>query len=326
MAEPARVSSVGCQPVPDWETSCVTLVLPTAAMYAYNRDLAALELFYAELCRTLAEAETVACVVPDPASVEKMVRLSGLPAACFPVGELPDLWVRDFAPIPTLSGPVKFRYDPLYTSSKLNRKVDEGFRRYLRRRDVSFRSVDLALEGGNLTHNGDGVAVVTEKLFARNRPSTREQVVEALREALGLERVVVLPAEPGDRTGHIDGMLRFVGERSFVVNVYPHLGAGSRFRRRLERILAEELSDFERIELPYHASPEKIDGWYDARGNYANFLRTRSRVYLPVYGIPEDEQALGVFESLVPGRVTPVDASLVARYGGALHCISWNRP
>ena len=37
--------------VPDWETDAVTLVLPTAEMYAYNRDLAALELCYADLCR-----------------------------------------------------------------------------------------------------------------------------------------------------------------------------------------------------------------------------------------------------------------------------------
>lgn len=323
MAEPARVSSPP-RAVPDWETSRVTLVLPTAAMFAYNRDLAALELFYADLCRTLAEAEQVSCVVPDRASVEKMGRLSGLPPDRFPVGELPDLWVRDFAPIPTLSGSVKFRYDPLYTSRKLNRQVDESFRAYLRAHEVPFRTVDLALDGGNLVHNGAGVAVVTEKLFTRNRPSTRDRVVEGLREALGLERVVVLPAEPEDRTGHVDGMLRFVGEQSFVVNVYPHLPEGSRFRRRLDRVLEEELGDFERIELPYHASAEKLDGWYDARGNYANFLRTRHRLYLPVYGIPEDREARRVFETLLPGRVTPIDASLVARYGGALHCISWN--
>ncbi len=253
-----------------------------------------------------------------------MVRLSGLPASCFAVGELPDLWVRDFAPLPTGAGPAKFRYDPLYTSRKLNRQVDESFRAYLRGRDVSFREIDLALDGGNLVHNGAGVAVATEKLFVRNRAGGREAVFERLQEALGLERLVVVPAEPEDRTGHVDGMLRFVDERRFVVNDYHGLEGAERFQRRFERALEEQLADFERIELPYHAAPEKLDGWYDARGNYANFLRTRHRLYLPAYGIPEDREAQQVFEALLPGQVTPIDASLVSRYGGALHCISWN--
>jgi agmatine deiminase len=323
VAEPATQTSIS-RLVPDWETDRVTLVLPTAEMATYNRHLAALELFYADFCRDLSRHETVTCVVPDAPSVEKMVRLSGLAPESFVLDTIPDIWIRDFAPIPSASGGIKFRYDPLYTSRRLNREVDESFRDYLRRHDVRFQTSEICLEGGNLVHNGAGVAVATEKLFVRNRPASRDRVVNDLRQALGLERLVLVPAEPEDRTGHVDGMLRFVDERTLVVNDYSSLEGGARFRRRLERVLERELAGFERIELPYHACSEKLDGWYDARGNYANFFLTRRRLYLPAYGIPEDEDARELFETLFPGRVSPVDASLVARYGGSLNCITWN--
>ena len=168
------------------------------------------------------------------------------------------------------------------------------------------------------------MGIATERLFTANRGTPRAEVVERIRRALDLERLILVSPEPEDRTGHVDGMLRFVSERLLLVNDYATVRGCGRFWERLERVLDRELPDVERVLLPYPVSGQKRDGWYDARGDYANSLLTRRRIYVPVYGLPEDEAALAIFERLFPGRVSRVDAAPVARYGGSLNCITWN--
>jgi agmatine deiminase len=309
--------------IPDWRTDRVTVVLPTAEMYVYNRDLSDLELFYADFVAELARHDTITCLVGDEGQARKLERLSRLGPGVFQVAPIPDIWVRDFAPFVSSRGAIKFRYAPAHISKKLNRAIDASILEHLESEGIRVKVEDLAFEGGNLTHDGR-VGVATRKVFGRNPGRSQPEVLETLRRALGLERLVVVPVEPGDRTGHVDGMLRFVDEGRLVMNDYAGLDGAGSFPRRLLEALDRELPDVERIPLPYQWSSARRDGWYDARGNYANFLRTSRRTYVPVYGGSQDEAALEIFEELFPGRVSPVDARVVARYGGSLHCISWN--
>src|SRR5262245_23844158 len=115
-------------------------------MYAYNRDLAALELCYADLCRELARHESVTCLVPDDSHAEKIVVLSGLPREQFPIASIPDIWIRDFAPIPVHGGFVGFRYAPRYTSRKLNQATEGAARRLLPEASPATR-IEVVLEG-----------------------------------------------------------------------------------------------------------------------------------------------------------------------------------
>ena len=127
------------------------------------------------------------------------------------------------------------------------------------------------------------------------------------------EAVAITEKDVDDGTGV--GLL-FIGQ--------PGLEGAASFARRLWVALDEGLPDVERVLLPYRWSSTKRRGWYDARGNYANFLMTANRVYLPVYGVEQDERALQLFEELFPGRVSTIDARVIAAYGGSLHCITWN--
>jgi agmatine deiminase len=293
-------------------------------MYAYNRDLAALELLYADLCREIDRYDELSCLVPDDAHVEKMVRLSGLDAATFPKAGVPDIWIRDFAPLAAEDRYVKFRYEPSYTRKRLNAEVDAAAREYLSREDLPLDCEDLALEGGNFVHNGAGIGIATQKIFSRNRGIPRPELVRRLERALGLKRLVLVPLEPEDRTGHVDGMLRWASEKVLLLNDYSRLEWAERFRIRLTRVLERELPGVDKLLLPYRASSARRNGWYDARGNYANFLLTENRAYVPRYGIPEDESARRVFEGLFPGRVSCIDAGVISKYGGSLNCITWN--
>jgi agmatine deiminase len=309
--------------LPDWQTDHVTLVLPTPEMYAYNEELSSLELFYADFLQELARHDAVTCLVASDAQAKKMERLSGVDASVFEIAPIPDIWIRDFAPFQATHGCVKFRYATPHSPKKLNRAIDAAILARLEARGVAVKVEDLALEGGNLTHNGR-IGISTRRLFDRNRGRRHGEIGEELQRALGLERLVVTPVEPGDRTGHIDGMLRWIGEDRIMLNDYAGIPGAERFHARLLGGLDRELPDVERVVLPYQWAASQRDGWYDARGNYVNFLRTARRVYLPVYGVERDERAIAIFERAFPGRVSTIDARAIAQYGGSLHCITWN--
>ena len=311
----------GIELVPDWDTKRVLLVLPAAEMEAYAPLLPDLERFYAAFMRELARYEDVACLVPDAARAERMMRLSDLGPDHFPCARIPDIWIRDYAPICTRGSFVRFRYDPPRVSKAVNREVTQSFAALLALRRVATQRETLALEGGNFVHNGAGVGLATRVLVARNRG---QRAAERMRHVLGLERLVLIPAEPGDRSDHVDGMLRFAGPDLLLVNDYARLAGGFEFQRRLDEILDRCLPDAIRVTLPYRWSTMRLDGWRDARGNYANFLLTGQRVYVPIYDLPEDQEAECVFESLFPGRVSYVPAAVIARHGGSLNDITWN--
>jgi agmatine/peptidylarginine deiminase len=305
--------------VPDWDTKRVLLVLPVAEMELYGRFLPELEYFYAELLRELARHEEVACLVPDAARAEKMMRLSGLGAEHFLRASLPDIWIRDFAPLCTNGEFVRFDHEP--SADPRAARACRAFAAHLGERRIPARREPIALAGGNFVHNGAGVGVTTRALVVRNRGRA---AAERLRSALGLKRLVLLPQAPGDPRGHVDGMLRFAGPELLVVNDYARLEGGREFQRRLDEILDARLCHALRVMLPFPRSRGTLEGWSDARVNYANFLLTGQRVYVPLFGVPEDREAEAVFECVFPGRTSYVYAGAIARYGGGLNAIGWS--
>jgi agmatine deiminase len=129
-----------------------------------------------------------------------------------------------------------------------------------------------------------------------------------------VDRIVLIPDDPLDFTGHADGMVSAYTNDTVLLNDYrnsdPELGI--RVRRALrEAGLRHEL-------VPY--APQGGT----ALGCYINFLRHIQGVVVPLYGLPEDEQALRRFAELFPWHeVRGLDCRAIAQQGGSLHCITW---
>jgi agmatine deiminase len=87
----------------------------------------------------------------------------------------------------------------------------------------------LVLEGGSIDTNGEGVLLTTEECLLsevqqRNPGVSREQLEEAFREYLGIEKVIWLNRGcAGDDThGHVDDISRFVGTNKILTAVEPN--------------------------------------------------------------------------------------------------------
>src|SRR5690606_22814773 len=56
---------------------------------------------------------------------------------------------------------------------------------------------------------------------------------------------------------------------------------------------------------------------------YANMVFINKTILVPIYGLPEDEEALQTIRETMPGyKVVGINCSQIIPQGGAIHCIT----
>jgi agmatine deiminase len=229
-----------------------------------------------------------------------------------------DVWVRDFMPVPRPGGGwVQFRYAPSYLRTPRERRTITDTAPICAALGLVAQPSPLVVDGGNVVVVGN-MALVTDRVFSENAEVPAAEVRRQLQEVLAVEKLVVIPAHAQDFTGHADGMVQPVDARTVLVSGYRREKPAfvTAFRAALQS------AGLECLELPYN--PYRNRTYTDASGEYVNSLQVASAVLVPVFGLPEDEAALRVYEQAFPEkRIIGIRAEEVARQGGALHCISW---
>ncbi|MEM9998558.1 MAG: agmatine deiminase family protein [Bacteroidota bacterium] len=271
--------------------------------------------FYTAFFEQRAPSDTVLILADSPTALQLRRRL---PQSRIISADVPDIWVRDFAPIQTRAGLFKFRYAPSYLSRRDARHIEDAFVRWLDSVGVRTEIVDLVVDGGNVCYNGTDSAVLTERVLQENAHLSRAEIETMLKDRLGLERVCLIPEEPGDTTGHADGMVAWLSPTCLAVaNLEPSL------RASVLRSVERALPDVEVVALPHAPSEEQWRGFSDASGIYVNLLATPSTLYVPVFGLEADEAALAVVAQRADRAVVPVPVGKVGQMGGSVRCMSW---
>ena len=237
-----------------------------------------------------------------------------------------DIWCRDYMPVQAANDDlIQFVYWPRYLRSKeFAHQITPPYC-YL---DLPFagtvRESVILLDGGAIEICGR-TGIVTERVFEDNYWYARDELSQKLKTTLALERLVVIPIEPGDETGHVDGVVRFVNEQSVIMNDYSRLGDQSAaYGREVLRILNDHgLADIHF--LPYVPNNRRgLGGLPRATGCYINFLKAGELVLLPQFGIQADPQALETCRNVFLGcTVETVNCRELAKDGGVLNCVSW---
>ena len=85
--------------------------------------------------------------------------------------------------------------------------------------------------------------------------------------------------------------------------------------------------------MPYRLTPLPWpDPIYDEDGErlpatYANFLIINGAVLLPVYDVPQDEEAVRIMAGIFPDReIIPIDCRPLIYQHGSLHCVTMQIP
>lgn len=233
---------------------------------------------------------------------------------------LPDIWVRDFLPVQNShSGRLfQFNFSPNYAN------YTSAFTARIRAKTADFfpraQRMPLKLEGGNLitTPFGQAFCLQTRRLFA---PQTEEQLAAEtqIKTAAGVEQVVWLPKEQGDKMAHIDGVMQFLGNTLLISDerADPYLAA------LLQKRLAAIKESCPEVKVEFLPCLGDLTAWgLDARGIYVNFLETSRAVFVPQYTLKEDNAVLKWMQERTPKPVVGVNCAEMARYGGAVRCLT----
>ncbi|MEK6793172.1 MAG: agmatine deiminase family protein [Spirochaetota bacterium] len=241
------------------------------------------------------------------------------PSLCYP-------WLRDYAGFAVRENGRKKIMKPMFapsylpagfalTCEKIGRDIVPGTR---------CETIPLVWDGGNLVHNGEGVAIIDEYMFKRNSrdikttegrvlKKTRAEIIEMLQKKLGITHPIFIPSKRGDWLHHADGYFAFLDARTVAVEMPPPVQVKKALAKLDIKIVTLASC------LPKHSKqyPDSIEG------SYINFLRLGDIILMPRFGAEREcfmknIRILGKY-----AEVEPVDdAEELARFGGLLHCIS----
>lgn len=196
---------------------------------------------------------------------------------------------------------------------------------------------NLVLDGGGVIRC-EGKAILTEKVFLDNPTLSKSEILACLYGALGCDEIIIIPIEPGDDLGHADGIVKFVDEKTVLLNNYLSMDdkIWVDYRDKVSGILQKSGLNVKFMPYAYHKCPQLQDNIFKthypladdnnpAIGYYINFLLTKTCILLPVFGFDEDQDALAVVRECYPRHVViPIYCSQLSMEGGLMNCVTMN--
>jgi agmatine deiminase len=253
-----------------------------------------------------------------------------------------DTWARDHGAITVMNGDEPVLYDFVFNGwgGKFNASSDNLITRQLVEKGViksSLESFEFVLEGGSIESDGMGTLLTTSECLlspGRNPGLDKDQITHFLEEVFGIKKVLWLDhgyLEGDDTDSHIDTLARLCSPSKIAYVKCTsaddeHYEALQKMEEQVKRFTNASGEKYELISLPWP------DACFDSEGmrlpsTYANFLILNNAVLVPVYGVPQDKEALLIMQGIFPERkVIGINCRALIDQHGSLHCISMQYP
>jgi agmatine deiminase len=257
------------------------------------------------------------------------------------VHPIDDGWIRDNGPLAvrTADGLIAVDFDfnswgrrfaPWDGDASVGKSISELL-------EVRREAVPFVLEGGAISFNGGGTALVVEECVLhpnRNGSIARRDFEDVVSKHLGVEKVIWLPyglLEDLENTdGHVDNVAIFVADDAVLTQMAP---AGNpnhgRLKKNFEVLKSSRNARGRRLEvevidqLPYTRTPS---GRMQPV-SYMNLVHTNRGIVLPSVGAMSDRYLIKLAEGLWPDRnVSMVPAYALTHGGGGPHCVTMQWP
>jgi agmatine deiminase len=311
---------------------------------------------YCEIVRQLSQVEDVHILVNDELAERRatsMLRRQGanLDRLHFHLWRTDRVWLRDSGPIflknrqgDTALTNWRFnawaKYDNWRNDDLIPRHISKLYGIPVFEPSVTLangKTQRLVLEGGSIDTNGEGILLTTEECLLsevqqRNPGVSKEQLEQAFRDFLGIEKVIWLNRGcAGDDThGHVDDITRFAGPNTILTAVESNTADENHLplAENLERLhVARNLKKkpFEIKTLPMPA-PVVFEG-QRLPASYANFYIANNLLLVPTFNDPNDRVALNTLADCFPDRtIIGIHCTDFIWGLGALHCMTQQEP
>jgi agmatine deiminase len=230
-----------------------------------------------------------------------------------------DIWAVDYMPIQVqIDKFIQFKYRPdhLQRDEFISTQTDTTSVC----KSIGLKTIEskVIIDGGNVIKGKDWV-ILTDKIFKENSDFDKNDLITELEDLFEV-KVIIIPKEPNDFTGHADGIVRFYDNDTVLINGYKPTD-NREFQRQLKKELRNQ--GLRAIEIPYN--PYDNADYDTADGLYINYLQMDNFVLLPTFEKKEDERTYRQFEQLFPKqKIETIDSRDISADGGVLNCITWN--
>ena len=231
-----------------------------------------------------------------------------------------DVWAVDYMPIQIAGNKfVQFTYNPIYLKPKKYLPTISDVDKICATMGLAPLKTNIVLDGGNVVRSAHK-AIMTDRIFRENPLYERKQLIKKLHELLKIDKLYFVPEQPGDFTGHSDGMVRFINEDTVMINDYSN-EKKEWFKRAFEIAIHNTGLNYDT--LPYAVEDNETN--MQANGDYINYLQMQNCIIVPTFNKNSDEAAVSKLEEIFAGQtIKTIDCNEIANDGGVLNCISWN--
>ncbi|MFN4234259.1 MAG: agmatine deiminase family protein [Bacteroidia bacterium] len=230
-----------------------------------------------------------------------------------------DIWAVDYMPIQIDKDTfVQFKYSPDYLNTIKWSKTITDVDLVCDNINLNTKKSPIVLDGGNIIKWTNKI-IMCDKVFDENPHYKQDELIREICSFLEVDEIIFVPKHPKDFIGHADAMVRFVDEKTVLINDYSKESNSyyKSFRLSLHN------AGLDCIEFPYN--PYNNKNYEDATGEYINFLQMKNFILLPVFNLKEDILAYNLIKSIFPNyKIDTIDSIELAKMGGVLNCISWN--
>jgi agmatine deiminase len=238
-----------------------------------------------------------------------------------------DVWCRDYMPVQN----VLFKYTPSYlVSTKSGRASISNQKEILENLEFTYTDcTDVVLDGGAIEVFGKA-ALVSDRFLPINN---RDKLIAKIKSVLDLNKLVIIPADPWDFTGHVDGLVRFIDSENLLINDYTELekelNKSSRYiqkkyytwKRSFDAALSEAGFNVHALASAFQENTKTSS----ASGIYLNFLLLNDYLIMPAFRNREkkNEEAALQLQQFYKRKIISIEADDIAERGGVVNCVTW---
>jgi agmatine/peptidylarginine deiminase len=191
--------------------------------------------------------------------------------------------------------------------------------------DLRVVRLAMYLSGGNLISNGQGIALTTTGILDQNADLRRDEATirRLLREALGIEQLIILATLEGEPSGHVEWFAAFTAADTVVVGQcdpkqdLANAAALDASAKRLEEV---EVRPGKKLKVERVPMPPRRSGIWQS---YTPVVFLGGNLLVPVYPGRHTElqkQALATYGRLAP-KVVPIDVRPLEQFGVTLRSL-----
>ncbi len=334
---------------PEWAPQQGILLTWPHAHSDWHSLLGEVEPLYVELTRQISRFERVWITAYDESHrrhIETLLREAAIPREGIAIHCAPsnDSWTRDHGPVTVVDGDGNLRLlDFTFNGwgGKHPADLDDRLTRRLHEQgafgELPLEPVDLVLEGGAIEVDGRGGLLTTTRclLSPLRNPDLGCQALEALfGELFGIQRTLWLEhghLQGDDTDSHIDTLARFCNPSTIAYTACDdpqdeHYHELKAMEEELRSFRDADGRPYTLVPLPW-PEPRHAPSGERLPATYANFLIVNGAVLVPVYGVPQDRQAVTTLAGCFPEReIIPINCTPLIRQYGSLHCATMQIP